>query len=134
MGMRPRFSIDIDIAIPCFCAYFQHCDPKDALWAGIPILTLQGRTFASRVASSVVLAAGIPELVCHAEDEYDERAVALATDLSRYTSIREKLLHPTSLNLFNTNNYIKNLEDAYMMMWDQHQSGRGPQHIVLKKA
>ena len=57
-----------------------HTTASDALWAGLPILTCLGSTFPGRVAASLLQAAGLPELIMHSLDAYEEYAVRLARD------------------------------------------------------
>jgi predicted O-linked N-acetylglucosamine transferase (SPINDLY family) len=72
--------------------YNAHTTASDALWAGCPVLTLPGQTFASRVAASLLTAAGLGEaLICDSEEEYQARAVALGRDAGARTQLRAQL-------------------------------------------
>ena len=68
-----------------------HTTASDALWAGLPLLTRPGRSFASRVATSLLHAIGLPELITHTEGDYEELAVALAHDPRRLAALKHKL-------------------------------------------
>ncbi|MES2711788.1 MAG: glycosyl transferase, partial [Pseudomonadota bacterium] len=88
--------------------YGAHTTASDALWMGVPILTLPGRGFASRVCASLVRAAGIPSLVCATPEEYTARAIALGRDRLRLAMYRDQLLasRGTSL-LFDTARFVR---------------------------
>ena len=62
--------------------YGSHTTASDALWMGVPILTLSGRGFASRVCGSLVRAAGLPEMICSSAEDYVARAIALGHNRS----------------------------------------------------
>jgi predicted O-linked N-acetylglucosamine transferase (SPINDLY family) len=68
-----------------------HTTASDALWAGVPMVALIGSTFAARVAPSLLNSAGLPELVCSDLADYEQLAVALATDSPRRQALREHL-------------------------------------------
>jgi predicted O-linked N-acetylglucosamine transferase (SPINDLY family) len=107
--------------------YGAHTTASDALWMGVPVLTLSGRSFASRVCGSLVRAAGIPELVCASAQEYVERAVAFGHERSRLEPYREKLRQGReSCTLFDMPGLVRNLEGLYAQMWDDHRNGRVP--------
>jgi predicted O-linked N-acetylglucosamine transferase (SPINDLY family) len=94
--------------------YGAHTTASDALWMGVPVLTLPGRCFASRVCASLVRAAGVPELVCHSPAEYVARAVTLGHDRSRLAAYRRHLLdgRETSL-LFDTPRLVREMEQLF---------------------
>ncbi len=98
--------------------YGAHTTASDSMWMGVPILTLSGRTFASRVCASLVRAAGIGEMHCTTEQEVIERAVAFGNDPSTLAPIKQKLIagRDTCL-LFDTPKLVRHLEDAYRQMW-----------------
>src|SRR5207253_4326502 len=68
-----------------------HTTASDALWAGLPLLTCRGTTFAGRVAASLLQAVGLPDLVTHDLAGYEQTALLLATDSSRLRAVRDKL-------------------------------------------
>jgi len=112
--------------------YNAHTTASDALWGGLPILTCQGETFASRVASSALTAAGIPELIVRSVADYEQRALALARDPAKLADIRARLrAGRDTAPLFDTARYTRNIERAYLEMWHRHQSGLPPQAFAV---
>jgi len=108
--------------------YNAHATALDALWAGVPLLTYPGESFASRVAASLVRTVGLPELIAASPSQYEEIAVGLAADPARLGQLRRKLaLRDTPL--FDTEHYTRNLEAAYEAIYERHQSGSPPAHI-----
>jgi len=107
--------------------YNAHTTASDALWAGLPVLTCIGATFAGRVAASLLQAIGLPELITDSLDEYAALALRLAGDPERLHEIRRKLLaHRTSWPLFDTDRFRRYIETAYIEMWDRQQRGEPP--------
>jgi predicted O-linked N-acetylglucosamine transferase (SPINDLY family) len=102
--------------------YNAHTAASDALWAGLPILTLPNETFAGRVAASLLRATSLPEpaltgLIAATESEYEQRAVALAQDPERLLSLRTHLLQSrATAPLFDTATFTRHLEAAYTAM------------------
>ena len=112
--------------------YNAHTTASDALWAGCPVLTCRGETFASRVAASLVTAVGLPELACDSVMAYVAKAIALARDPEERTRLRAHLDGPGRASpLFDTVATTRALEAAYLAMADQHRRGvREPIHIA----
>ena len=107
--------------------YGAHTTGSDSLWMGVPVLTLSGRSFASRVCGSLVRAAGLPELVCTSVQQYIERAVELGQDRSLLTPYREKLkAKRDTCTLFNMPLLVSSLEKLYHGMWHDFKKGRLP--------
>ena len=104
--------------------YNAHTTGSDALWAGVPILTRLGTTFPGRVAASLLYAAGLPELVTHNLEEYEDLAVTLATDHAELKKIKSKLTKNCSL--FDTDLFRRNIEAVYTRMWEYWLAGRKP--------
>ncbi len=101
--------------------YNAHTTASDALWTGVPVLTQMGESFASRVAASLLTAAGLPELIASTTEEYEELAVGLAGDPHRLTGIRERLeRHRLTAPLFDTKAFTGHLETAYQAMYARH--------------
>ena len=110
--------------------YNAHATALDALWAGVPVLTYAGESFASRVAASLISAVGLPELITRSLSEYEDLAVGLATDPERLRQIRAALAqYRSTTSLFDTAQYVKNLEAAYGTIYDRYLSGTVPGHI-----
>lgn len=107
--------------------YGAHTTASDCLWMGTPILTLSGRSFASRVCGSLVRSAGLPELVCLDADAYVQRAVALGHDRTTLSSYRVRLLAARdTCVLFDTPLLVRRLEELYQSMWHEHEAGTLP--------
>jgi predicted O-linked N-acetylglucosamine transferase (SPINDLY family) len=94
---------------------------NDALWMGLPILTLSGRSFASRMAGSLLTTANLPELITHHIQEYEDKAVYLYNNPSECNRIRDHLENTrNSSDLFNTPKFIKNLEYKFFQLLDSN--------------
>jgi predicted O-linked N-acetylglucosamine transferase (SPINDLY family) len=105
--------------------YGAHTTASDALWAGCPVLTWPGETFASRVAASLLRAVGLPELVAGSAADYVERAVRLAHDGALRARLRAYLAGPGRASpLFDTDAFVRALERAYLTMAEQFRAGR----------
>jgi predicted O-linked N-acetylglucosamine transferase (SPINDLY family) len=107
---------------------------SDALWAGLPVITLQGRSFASRYGSSLLTAIGHPELITKNLQEYKNLAIRLAKNKNEIKkiqiSLKEKIL---SSELFNSILFTKNLEKAYKHMYKNYYSGLSPIDIYIQE-
>ncbi len=109
-----------------------HTTASDALWAGVPLITLQGRHFASRVASSLLAAVGLPELVTARLDGYEALAVRLAHDREELAAIRDRLAgNRLRAPLFDTPRFARNLEGAYKEFWRLYLAGEAPRQIEV---
>ncbi|QTA91412.1 tetratricopeptide repeat protein [Desulfonema magnum] len=98
--------------------YNGHTTTSDALWAGVPVITLQGSHFASRVSSSLLTAIGLPELITYDPKTYERLAVRLANNPDELQAIRLKLeKNRLTEPLFDTPRFTRNLEKAYKEMW-----------------
>jgi hypothetical protein len=108
--------------------YGAHTTASDSLWCAVPVLTLSGRSFASRVCGSLVRSAGTPELVCSSPDEYVARAIALGNNRSELEQYRRKL-HESRDNcvLFDMNKLITSIEELYRTIANNHNAGLTPQ-------
>ncbi|MCU0767620.1 MAG: glycosyltransferase, partial [Gammaproteobacteria bacterium] len=105
-----------------------HTTASDALWAGLPLLTCPGETFQSRVAASLLHAAGLPQLAVADLASYEETAVRLATEPGALASLRQQLAAGRlSCALFDTERYARDLEAAYDALWEARgDSARAP--------
>ena len=112
--------------------YNAHTTASDALWAGLPVLTCTGTSFAGRVATSMLTALDLPELISANIAEYESLAYQLASQPEKLQQIKAKLAK-NRLNspLFNTNLMAKDLEGAYLAMYKRFQEGSPPEHINL---
>jgi hypothetical protein len=109
-----------------------HTTTSDALWAGLPVLTLMGASFASRVAASLLNAIGMPELVTGNQEEYEALAIELALNPKKLTETKLKLANNClTTSLFDTPLFAKNLETAYIKMYERYQAGLEPDQISI---
>jgi predicted O-linked N-acetylglucosamine transferase (SPINDLY family) len=105
---------------------------SDALWTGLPVLTLMGRSFASRIAASLLNAIGLPELITSTQEEYEALAIELALNPMKLADIKLKLAkNRLTTPLFDTPLFTKNLEAAYIKMMDRYQADLQPDHISI---
>jgi predicted O-linked N-acetylglucosamine transferase (SPINDLY family) len=99
-----------------------HATASDALWAGLPVLTLCGSTFVGRVAASLLQACGMPELVATNPGDYRRIALEIGAQPARLTELRARLAgNLAARRAFNTASYCSNLETAYAAMWTRGQ-------------
>lgn len=111
--------------------YNAHTTASDALWAGLPMLTCVGNTFAGRVGGSILQAVGLPELITYSLTDYEALATKLATDKKAYTKIRNKLKrNRLTTPLFDTELYTRNMEEVYIKMYKNWQAGNAPKAIL----
>ena len=107
--------------------YGAHTTASDALWMGVPVLTLSGRSFASRVCASLVRAAGVADLVCNSAEQYVERAVSLGKDPSLLKPYAETLrANKSACTLFDMPLLVQHLEGLYRKMWQDYEQGLLP--------
>jgi predicted O-linked N-acetylglucosamine transferase (SPINDLY family) len=112
--------------------YNAHTTASDSLWAGLPVLTCLGSTFAGRVAGSLLNAVGLSELIVQSLDDYEALALRLAKDpdelaLVKAKLARNRLSHP----LFNAGRFARHIENAYTTMWERYQRREPPAHFVV---
>jgi predicted O-linked N-acetylglucosamine transferase (SPINDLY family) len=104
--------------------YNAHTTASDALWAGLPVLTCPGATFAGRVAASLLHAAGLPELVAPSLADYEALALRLASDPASLAALKAKLAaNRLTTPLFDSARFTRHLEAAYRRMWEMRQAG-----------
>jgi predicted O-linked N-acetylglucosamine transferase (SPINDLY family) len=112
--------------------YNAHTTASEALWSGLPLLTLQGKSFASRVASSLLKAMDLPELICQSQDEYKSKAIFLAKNPAEISELKRKISqNKYSSPLFNTKLMTQNLEAAYTKMYQAYLEGRNLDHMYI---
>ncbi len=112
--------------------YGAHTTASDALWVGLPVLTRVGRSFASRVAASLLCSVELPQLITNTPEEYEALAIELATDPMKLKDIRKKLVGVRSTcALFNTHRFAQNLESAYQAVYSRHCAGLTPDNIYI---
>jgi protein O-GlcNAc transferase len=112
--------------------YNAHTTASDALWAGVPVLTCAGETFAGRVAASLLGAVGLPELVTTSFQDYEVLALKLAHDPSFLQAIKAKLVRNRDIYpLFDTVRFTRHIEAAYVTMWERYQRREEPQAFAV---
>jgi predicted O-linked N-acetylglucosamine transferase (SPINDLY family) len=106
---------------------------SDALWAGVPIVTCTGDSFASRMAGSLLRVAGMPQLVTGNLEDYQTLALQLARAPALLAETRKRLAQfRLESPLFNTERFCRHLEKAYISMWERHQSGEPAASISVQ--
>lgn len=106
--------------------YNAHTTGSDALWVGLPIVTLAGDTFASRVAAGLLQAAGVPELVTRSPADYESLALALARDPAQFATVKARLKDVRRSRLFDTSRFCGHIERAYATMYERWMRGEAP--------
>jgi predicted O-linked N-acetylglucosamine transferase (SPINDLY family) len=115
--------------------YNAHATASDALWAGVPVLTVAGATLPGRVAASLLHAIGMAELAAPSLAAYEERALKLAGNPSELAAVKARLARQRDAEpLFDTARYTRNLERAYEAMWDRSQRGLPPDGFAVESA
>ncbi|BAE52596.1 glycosyl transferase [Paramagnetospirillum magneticum] len=104
-----------------------HTTASDALWMGVPVLTVAGRGFASRVCGSLAVAAGLGDMVCTTFAEYVEKAVELGNDKRARQAIRDRLAaNRATCDLFDTDKLVSHLDGLLAAMWEDFVADRVP--------
>jgi predicted O-linked N-acetylglucosamine transferase (SPINDLY family) len=109
-----------------------HTTASDALWMATPVLTCTGQAFAGRVAASLLDAVGLPELVTRNLEDYEALARRLVAEPVRLEAVRDQL-EATRLSapLFDSERLCRNMEAAYLRMWELHQHGEPPRNFAV---
>jgi protein O-GlcNAc transferase len=130
LGRHRHADLFLD-TLPCNA----HTTASDALWAGLPVLTCAGETFAGRVAGSLLTAVGLPELVTKSLEDYEQVALALAHDPQRFAALRGKLSKARATSaLFDLPKLTGNIEAAYARMWQTWLSGETPAAFSIENS
>lgn len=112
--------------------YNAHTTTSDALWVGLPVLTCKGRSFAARVAASLLTTSGLPELIVEGFGDYEATAVRLATRPDERAALRQRLRNSRDSNpLFETVRFARHLEAAYREMQDIALAGQPPHAFAV---
>jgi len=107
--------------------YGAHTTASDAMWMGIPVLTLEGRGFASRVCGSLVSAAGMPDMICPDSASYVARAVELGKDRQALAALKKRMRdNRDTCVLFDTTLLARSMEKLFEEMWADLESGNLP--------
>lgn len=111
-----------------------HTTASDALWTGLPLVTLIGEQFAARVAASLLHAIGLPELIVHSAHDYEALILALATDRGRLAEVKAKLVaNREAMPLFDTQLYTRHFEAGLNAAYDRYFDGLAPASIVVER-
>jgi len=115
--------------------YNGHTTTIDSLWSGVPVLTLKGRSFASRVAASLLTTIGLPELITASPTEYEVKAIQLASQPALLGALKQRLVENVGdCALFDSTRFAKNIESAYVRMHERHQNGLPPESFSVSDA
>ncbi len=113
--------------------YNAHTTASDALWGGLPIVTCCGQSFAGRVATSLLRAIGMPDLVTHDLEDYERLALRIAIEPALLQELRERLRrNRLSYPLFDADRYRRSVETAYVRMWEYWQRGEAPTSFTVE--
>jgi len=106
---------------------------SDFLWAGVPVVTCAGRSFAGRMSGSLLRAVGLPQLVTGTLEDYERLALELAQNTRKLAEVRATLIeNRTRAALFDTRRYCRSLEAAYAEIWQRHERGAKPATIHVR--
>ena len=112
--------------------YNAHTTANDALWAGLPVITRTGESFASRVAASLLNCMEMPELIASTQSQYEAIAIELGTKPEKIKALKEKLEHnKLKSSLFDTQHFTRCIEASFTQILERHQAGLPPNHIYI---
>ncbi len=105
---------------------------SNALWVSVPVITLLGSHFVSRMSASALAAVGLEEMITSSLKAYEKLAVGLASSPDCRQALCQKLdAKRLTEPLFDTPRFVKNLEKAYRKIWQVYQRGQSPQPIEI---
>lgn len=114
--------------------YNAHTSCSDALRVGLPVLTCPGKTFASRVAASLLKRVKASELIAKDPEDYLEKALALVNAPEKLKGIKQKILrHLKTSHIYDPALFAAHLDQAFIQIWERYQSGKKPRDIWIKK-
>lgn len=112
--------------------YNAHTTCSDALRMGIPVLTMQGKSFASRVASSLLISIDIPELITKNFEDYERLAIKISNDSKYLKSLKQKIIqNKFKTNTYNIEIYTKNFENGLKKICSRHSEKLIPKNLEL---
>ncbi len=115
--------------------YNAHTTASDALWAGLPVVTWMGESFAGRVAASLLTAIGLPELITQTQQAYEAKALELALNPDLLRAVKDKLAaNRLAAPLFDVPLFARHIEAAYSAMYERHQADLAPDHLFVDPA
>ncbi len=124
---------NMDVALDCF-PFNSHTTGADMLWMGVPMIGLRGETFASRVSESILVAAGLDELVAASYEDYFALALRCASDAEFLANLKTRVRASRASPLFDTRRFARNLESGLELIWQRHVAGLPPEHIDVRQA
>jgi len=135
----PRIALSEHLARQRLAGLFLDTTPYNAgatgaaaLWSGVPLLTMIGKTFVGRMAASMLHAVGLPELVTESLPDYEALALKIATEPALCASLKDKLArNRETYPLFNTERFTRHIEAAYTKMWKRYQGGEKPENFAV---
>nr|WP_246149592.1 tetratricopeptide repeat protein [Tritonibacter litoralis] len=108
-----------------------HTTASDAMWMGLPLVTLEGKQFAARVASSVLQTMDLPELVTTTMEEYEAVALEFATNPDKLAAVRAKIkTNRETSPMFKTERFTRNWEQQLERALVRCESGLKPDHLM----
>jgi predicted O-linked N-acetylglucosamine transferase (SPINDLY family) len=112
-----------------------HTTVSDMLWAGVPVVTWTGQTFASRVAGSLLKAVGVPDTICNSVETYEAKVMELALDAGMRQSLRDRVRAARLTSpLFSGERVARDIEALYERMWERALAGLPPEHLPVLPA
>jgi predicted O-linked N-acetylglucosamine transferase (SPINDLY family) len=112
--------------------YNAHTTTSDSLWAGLPVITLMGQSFASRVAASLLNAVALPDFITRTQEEYEALAIELALHPKKLADAKLRLANNRlTAPLFDTPLFTQNIEVAYLKMMERYHANLQPDHIFV---
>ena len=105
---------------------------SNALRVGVPVITLAGESYLSRMSDSLLTAVGLPDLICHSLKDYKDLATYYATHREELLKLHNKLTrYILTKPLYDSPRFVSKLETAYKIMWKTYLSGNLPRNIIL---
>ena len=121
----------VDLVLDTF-PYNAHTTCSDSLRMGIPVLTLKGKSFASRVGTSLLTSMNLPELITNNLREYEEMALKISNNFDLLNQLKNNILkNKMYSNVFKPEIYTNNIEKAYKKVYQNYISGLKPETIKL---
>jgi predicted O-linked N-acetylglucosamine transferase (SPINDLY family) len=121
----------VDLFLDSF-PYNTHSTARDALWAGVPVLTRSGESFASRVAGSLLSSLGVPGLITRSAEEYEACAIRLGQSPTGLRALRESIeSRRPNAALFDMARLTRALEDAYEEVHSRWRRGENPSPLAV---
>ncbi len=112
--------------------YNAHTTASDSLWSGLPVLTCKGNSFASRVAASLLSSCGLSDFITNTFNEYESKAIELSNNPELILKAKNHInLNKFILPLFDAKLYVKNIETAYTLIYENYLNGVLPNHIYI---